>query len=172
MIYVNNYGHGGWGWGRSYLPPEVYSTSAVTFIIHIYHTFKVHTLISYNVCVLISYIKNVLAMSFSTFEKLFSRFYPKKIPSKKSKYAKKNRLKILYRMPYSKNRDLFSRTNFDHFQFSSKIWKTRICGGWINLFNPQKSTQPSLSKGLPNDIIWSHVIAFHNIISYDMIWFS
>ena len=61
---------------RATLPPEVYSTSAVTFIIHIYHTFKVHTLISYNVCVLISYIKNVLAMSFSTFEKLFSRFLP------------------------------------------------------------------------------------------------
>ena len=84
--------------------------------------------------------------------KLFNRFYSKKWPSKKSNYAKKNRLKILYRMPYSKNRDLFSRTNFDHFRFSSKILKTKICGGWINLFNPQKSTQPSLSKGLVHSL--------------------
>ena len=38
--------------------------------------------------------------------------------------AKKNRLKILYRTPYLKNRDLFSRTNFDHFLFS---WFHVIC---------------------------------------------
>ena len=36
-------------------------------------------------------------------------------------HAKKNRLEILYRTPYLKNQDLFSRTNFDTFLFSCNM---------------------------------------------------
>ena len=101
--------------------------------------------------------------------KLFSRFYSKKWPSKKSNYAKKNRLKILYRMPYSKNRDLFSRTNFDHFRFSSKIWKTRICGGWIEPIQPSEIHSTLFKQRSGCYMILYHMTWYHTI-SYDNTW--
>ena len=45
-------------------------------------------------------------------ETFFRNFTQEKRTLKNKKHAKKNRLKILYRMPYLKNRDLFSRANF------------------------------------------------------------
>ena len=49
----------------------------------------------------------------------FQELYPGKSDLENWKNAKKNRLQILYRMPYLKKRDLFSRTNFDYLIFSS-----------------------------------------------------
>ena len=51
----------------------------------------------------------------------FRNFTLEKVILKNIKNAKKNRLKILYRTPYLKNRDLFSRTNFDTFLFSCNM---------------------------------------------------
>ena len=54
---------------------------------------------------------------------LFPRTLPLKNDLKKSKNTKNIRNKILYRTPYLKNRDLFSRVNFEYFRFPSKTSK-------------------------------------------------
>ena len=51
----------------------------------------------------------------------FQELYLGKVTFKNKNYTKKNRLKILYRTPYLKNRDLFSWNNFDTFLFSCNM---------------------------------------------------
>ena len=58
----------------------------------------------------------------------FRNFTLEKRTLKNINHAKKNRLKILYRTPYLKIRDLFSRANFDYFLFSTNSLNIAKCG--------------------------------------------
>ena len=95
-------------------PSKLSSASAVAFIIHIYHTFKEYIHI-FHVYFLFKISKCLCDFVFNVFENCSAVFYSEKMTLKSQNYAKKNRLKILYRTPYSKFRDLFSRVNFDYF---------------------------------------------------------